>query len=50
MSQPEHAAFNARQKVDYKELVVVEPDRAQEILAEARTFIDTVAGYVSPGT
>jgi uncharacterized protein (UPF0332 family) len=46
MSRVLRAAFNARQKIDYKELVVIEPERAREVLAHAKTFIEVVAEYL----
>ena len=46
MSRVLRAAFNARQKLDYKELVEIKPERVKEILEHAKTFIEVIMEYL----
>ena len=39
-------AFDLRQRADYRELFVVSPDRAQNVLSHARVFVGTVKKWI----
>jgi len=40
-------AFDMRQRADYRELFVVSPERAQQILSQARTFVAQIKTAIS---
>lgn len=42
-----HKMFNARQVADYKELVEVSSEEADDALKAARSFIEEIRGVIS---
>jgi hypothetical protein len=41
--------FNNRQKGDYSDLVVFQPEQVKEWLPETREFVDYISGLLAPG-
>ena len=42
-----HEAFDLRQRADYREMVVVPPERAQEVLDMAAKFLEETRAFIS---
>lgn len=46
LSRALHLAFDQRQSNDYGEVGLINQGEAQRAIAEARTFVDKIAGYI----